>query len=103
MNRSIDAARKQAASSPHELQSRAERSRSAWRAGIGLDKVPAASPGPKVRPPAPSTANDRAEMSRNPMIVRTLPALRRAIDSLRARKATIALVPTMGALHDGHM
>jgi pantoate--beta-alanine ligase len=37
------------------------------------------------------------------MIVRTLPALRRALDGQRARKATIALVPTMGALHDGHV
>jgi pantoate--beta-alanine ligase len=42
-------------------------------------------------------------MSRSPMIVRTVPALRRALDGFRARKATTALVPTMGALHDGHV
>ena len=42
-------------------------------------------------------------MSRSPLIVRTVPALRRALESLRARKATTALVPTMGALHDGHV
>jgi pantoate--beta-alanine ligase len=30
------------------------------------------------------------------MVVRTVPALRRALDGLRARKATVALVPTMG-------
>jgi pantoate--beta-alanine ligase len=29
--------------------------------------------------------------------------LRRAVENLRARKATVALVPTMGALHDGHV
>ena len=42
-------------------------------------------------------------MSRSPIVARTLPALHRALDRLRLRRATVALVPTMGALHDGHV
>lgn len=42
-------------------------------------------------------------MSRSPMVVRTVRALRRALDGFGAKKATTALVPTMGALHDGHV
>jgi pantoate--beta-alanine ligase len=45
----------------------------------------------------------KSSMSRSPMIARTLPTLHRALDQLRIRKATVALVPTMGALHDGHV
>jgi pantoate--beta-alanine ligase len=36
-------------------------------------------------------------------VIRTLPALQRAIGRFRARRETIALVPTMGALHGGHL
>jgi pantoate--beta-alanine ligase len=43
---------------------------------------------------------------RHPRVIlrtlRTLPRLKRAIADIRARHGTIALVPTMGALHAGH-
>jgi pantoate--beta-alanine ligase len=44
-----------------------------------------------------------ARPQRHPNVIRTLPALRRVIAKFRARHATIALVPTMGALHAGHL
>jgi pantoate--beta-alanine ligase len=42
-------------------------------------------------------------MPTRPTIVRTLPALRRAVASYRKTRQTVALVPTMGALHRGHL
>jgi pantoate--beta-alanine ligase len=42
-------------------------------------------------------------MVRRPRVVRTVPALRSALRHCRAAGETIALGPTMGALHDGHM
>jgi len=38
-----------------------------------------------------------------PIVVRTVTALKRAVAGLRGADETLALVPTMGALHDGHM
>src|SRR3984885_12142702 len=39
----------------------------------------------------------------HPRVIRALPALKRAIADFRARRCKIALVPTMGALHAGHL
>jgi pantoate--beta-alanine ligase len=42
-------------------------------------------------------------MAKRPQVVRTVPALRRALQRFRADGDLIALVPTMGALHAGHL
>jgi pantoate--beta-alanine ligase len=47
-------------------------------------------------------AENRARRKHRPRVVRNLPALRASLAQWRARRETIALVPTMGALHAGH-
>ena len=42
-------------------------------------------------------------MATAPKILRTVPSLRRALEPYRKAGVSIALVPTMGALHRGHM
>lgn len=47
---------------------------------------------------------DKSRAARGrPAVIRTLAALRRALAPIRARRESIALVPTMGALHAGHL
>src|SRR6516164_3784309 len=73
----------------------------AWRQGFVLGRL--ACP-PQSQSPEPFRPREnRAPMPSSPAIARTIPALRRALNGFRARNTTIALVPTMGALHDGHV
>ena len=42
-------------------------------------------------------------MAQKPKVIRTVTPLRKAVSEFRRRGEKIALVPTMGALHDGHI
>jgi pantoate--beta-alanine ligase len=50
-----------------------------------------------------AVAKTPTQPKRHPRVIRALPALKRAIADFRARRCKIALVPTMGALHAGHL
>src|SRR5215471_9243947 len=72
--------------------------RRTWRWNADLDKVGRHPTG--WRRAVPRLKRTASEMSKSPLIARTVPTLRRVVDGFRSRRTTVALVPTMGALHD---
>jgi pantoate--beta-alanine ligase len=56
--------------------------------------------GREVRMSVPDMQAGAAE---RPLIVRDVAALRAAISGFRARGERVALIPTLGALHEGHL
>ena len=51
----------------------------------------------------PASFSQRRPKASRLRVARTIPGLRTAIGGFRRAGETVALVPTMGALHDGHM
>ncbi len=48
-------------------------------------------------------AKNSTPAKRHARVIRRIPPLKRAIADFRSRRETVALVPTMGALHAGHL